>query len=125
MEVFMNIADRLKDLRKNAGYSQEQLAEMLEISRQAVSKWESAQGYPDIENVIRLSQIYHVSTDYILLGSKNETSPDDVLPEKSKVKREMHATTRKTLCIIAVIAATALITVLFIAGLDLIASFSY
>lgn len=125
MEVFMNIADRLKDLRKNAGYSQEQLAEMLEISRQAVSKWESAQGYPDIENVIRLSQIYHVSTDYILLGSKNETSHDDVLPEKSKVKREMHPTARKTLCIIAVIAATALITVLFIAGLDLIASFSY
>lgn len=69
----MNIADRLKDLRKNAGYSQEQLAEMLEISRQAVSKWESAQGYPDIENVIRLSQIYHVSTDYILLGSKNDS----------------------------------------------------
>lgn len=121
----MNIADRLKDLRKNAGYSQEQLAEMLEISRQAVSKWESAQGYPDIENVIRLSQIYHVSTDYILLGSKNEASPDDVLPEKPEVKREMHPTTRKALCIIAIIAATALITVLFIAGLDLVASFSY
>ena len=48
----MNIADRLKELRKKAGYSQEQLAEMLNISRQAVSKWESAQGNPDIENLI-------------------------------------------------------------------------
>ena len=121
----MNIADRIQQLRKSKGISQEELADKIRVSRQAVSKWESAQGYPDIENVIRLSQIYHVSTDYILLGSKNETSPDDVLPEKSKVKREMHTTTRKTLCIIAVIAATALITVLFIAGLDLIASFSY
>ena len=119
----MNIADRLKDLRKNAGYSQEQLSEMLGISRQAVSKWESAQGYPDIENVIRLAEIYHISTDYILLGSKSETSPA-VPPEQQKAKGELLPITRKTLCIIAIIAATALITVLFIAGLDLVAGLS-
>lgn len=118
----MNIADRLKDLRKNAGYSQEQLAEMLGISRQAVSKWESAQGCPDIENVIRLAEIYHVSTDHILLGRKDETS-SGVTPQK--LEREMHPVTRKTLGIIAVIAATALITVLFIAGLDLVASLPF
>lgn len=65
----MNIADRLKELRKKAGYSQEQLAGMLDVSRQAVSKWESAQGNPDIENLVKLTKIYHVSADYILTVS--------------------------------------------------------
>ena len=66
----MNIAERLKDLRKKARYSQEQVAEILNVSRQAVSKWESAQGYPDIENIIKLAQMYEVSTDYLLLGKE-------------------------------------------------------
>ena len=66
----MNIAERLKDLRKKARYSQEQVAEILSVSRQAVSKWESAQGYPDIENIIKLAQMYEVSTDYLLLGKE-------------------------------------------------------
>lgn len=68
----MNIADRLKELRKKAGYSQEQLAGMLDVSRQAVSKWESAQGNPDIENLVKLTEIYHVSADYILTGHTKE-----------------------------------------------------
>ena len=51
----MNIAERLQELRKKAGYSQEQVAEMLGISRQAISKWESGQGNPEIDNVIKLS----------------------------------------------------------------------
>lgn len=115
----MNIAERLKDLRKKAGYSQEQVAEMLGISRQAVSKWESAQGYPDIENIIRLAQIYQVSTDHILLSAEAKASPMPVDTER-QTKRELHPMTRKTICIIAIIAAIALISVLYIAGLNLV-----
>ena len=78
----MNIADRLKELRKKAGYSQEQLAEMLNISRQAVSKWESAQGNPDIENLIKLTEIYNVSADYILSGQEKDEVPEPPEPNQ-------------------------------------------
>ncbi|BDR86228.1 helix-turn-helix domain-containing protein [Clostridium tetani] len=59
----MEISERLQQLRKLANYSQEQLADMLGVSRQAISKWESGQSNPDISNVIKLSGIYNVSTD--------------------------------------------------------------
>ena len=48
----MNIADRIQDLRKQKGYSQEELADKVGVSRQAVSKWESAQSMPDLEKII-------------------------------------------------------------------------
>ena len=55
----MEIAERLQELRKKAGYSQEQVAEMLGLSRQAISKWESGQGKPEIDNVIKMTEIYY------------------------------------------------------------------
>lgn len=109
-----NIAERLKQLRKNAGYSQEQAAEVLGISRQAISKWESGQGNPDIENIVKMTELYHVSADYILSGIEKNIS--DSVPEKKKLSREY----RKAISIIAIVAATAIITVLFIAALGLI-----
>lgn len=107
----MNMEERLYDLRKRANYSQEQLSDMLGISRQAVSKWESGQGKPEIENVIKLMEIYKVSADYILIGQENYTQ---VVP---KQKKELSHTTQKTIGIIAIIASTAMITVLFILAL--------
>lgn len=71
----IEIANRLAKLRKEKGLSQEQLAESLGISRQAVSKWERAETSPDTDNLIELSKLYNVSIDY-LLGinvSNNET----------------------------------------------------
>lgn len=68
----MEFSSRLQELRKEAGYSQEQLAEMLGVSRQSVSKWESGQTNPDINNVGRLSEIYGKSTDYIIFGKEPE-----------------------------------------------------
>ena len=68
----MDIAQRLQELRKKAGYSQEQVAELMELSRQAVSKWESGQGKPDVDNIVKLTEVYHVSADYILLGIEQE-----------------------------------------------------
>ncbi len=62
----MIFADKLIDLRKKSGWSQEELAEKLNVSRQAVSKWESAQSVPDMSRIIQLSELFGVSTDYLL-----------------------------------------------------------
>ena len=64
----MNIADRIQHLRKSKGISQEELADKVGVSRQAVSKWESEQSTPDIEKVILLSDYFEVTTDYLLKG---------------------------------------------------------
>ena len=109
----MNISERLQELRKKEGYSQEQVAEMLGLSRQAISKWESGQGKPEIDNIIKLTEIYHVSADYILLGTEKVSVP---APEKKKLRHEY----KKAIGIIAIIASTAIITVLFITALGLL-----
>lgn len=64
----MNMADRIQHLRKSKGISQEELADKVGVSRQAVSKWESEQSTPDIEKVILLSDFFDVTTDYLLKG---------------------------------------------------------
>lgn len=64
----MNMADRIQYLRKAKGLSQEDLADRVGVSRQAVSKWESEQSTPDLEKIIILSDIFGVTTDYILKG---------------------------------------------------------
>lgn len=64
----MNIADRIQSLRKHKGISQEELADKIGVSRQAVSKWESEQSSPDIEKVILMSDYFDVTTDYLLKG---------------------------------------------------------
>jgi transcriptional regulator with XRE-family HTH domain len=62
----MILADKIIELRKKNGWSQEELADKLGVSRQAVSKWESAQAVPDMNRIIRLSEIFGVSTDLLL-----------------------------------------------------------
>ena len=76
----MIFADKLMDLRKKNGWSQEELAEKLNVSRQAVSKWESAQSVPDMSRIIQLSELFGVSTDYLL---KDEMEQADVLIERT------------------------------------------
>ena len=56
--IKMSLSDNLRALRKQKGYSQEQLAERLNVSRQAVSKWESDNGYPEMESLIILSDLF-------------------------------------------------------------------
>lgn len=65
---FMTMADRIQSLRKSKGISQEELADRIGVSRQAVSKWESEQSSPDLEKVILLSDYFEVTTDYLLRG---------------------------------------------------------
>lgn len=64
----MNMADRIQYLRKQKSFSQEELSDKIGVSRQAVSKWESEQSMPDLEKVIIMSEIFEVTTDYILKG---------------------------------------------------------
>ncbi|MBC8570492.1 helix-turn-helix domain-containing protein [Zongyangia hominis] len=66
----MELSQRLQALRKERGYSQEDLAEQLGISRQAVSKWESGASSPDIGNLLALSGLYGVSVDALLRGEE-------------------------------------------------------
>lgn len=77
----MNLAERIQRLRKSRGISQEELADQLGVSRQAVSKWESEQSAPDVEKIILLSDFFHVTTDYLLKGI-------EPVPEKTAEKRD-------------------------------------
>ena len=72
----MNIADRIQNLRKLKGISQEELADKIGVSRQAVSKWESEQSLPDMDKVIIMSDYFEVTTDYILKGIESEKQAD-------------------------------------------------
>lgn len=66
----MKTQDYLKYYREQEGYTQAQLAEHLMLTRQAISKWERGESYPDIENIILLSDLYDISLDELLRGSK-------------------------------------------------------
>ena len=68
----MILADKIVELRKKNGWSQEELAEKLNVSRQAVSKWESAQSVPDMNRVLQMSDLFGVSTDYLLKDDLTE-----------------------------------------------------
>jgi len=77
----MNTADRIQNLRKAKGISQEQLADALGVSRQAVSKWESEQSTPDIEKIILMSDYFEVTTDYLLKGIEPITDEREKKPD--------------------------------------------
>lgn len=66
----MTFAEKLKSIRKQAGMSQEQLAEKLGVSRQAVTKWETNAGIPDIENIMAISALFDISIDELLSNEK-------------------------------------------------------
>lgn len=75
----MILADKIIRLRKKNGWSQEELADKMNVSRQAVSKWESAQSIPDLEKIIQLGTLFSVTTDYLLKDEieEEEFSNDD------------------------------------------------
>ncbi len=85
----MNIEQRIQQLRKEKGLSQEQLADQLHISRQAVSKWESGQSLPDIEKIVALSEYFGVTTDYLLKG-KDEPNHTVQIQNNEKISKEVN-----------------------------------
>ncbi len=88
----MNFAEKLIKLRKQQGWSQEELADQLNVTRQSVSKWESMSSLPDLERMVKLSEIFNVSTDYLLkddaeqvtvTAAVQEPAEDPELPERT------------------------------------------
>lgn len=77
------MADRIQILRKSRGISQEELAEKMGVSRQAVSKWESEQSSPDVDKIVLLSEYFDVTTDYLLKGIESLAD----VPEKKEDAR--------------------------------------
>lgn len=78
----IEIADRLVALRREHGYSQEELAARLGVSRQAVSKWERAESSPDTDNLIALARLYGISLDAMLLSGPNPDETDAAREER-------------------------------------------
>ena len=76
----MILADKIVKLRRQNNLSQEELAEQLGISRQSVSKWENGTSIPDLDKIIRLSNIFGVSTDYLLKDAPEEAAPKAAAP---------------------------------------------
>ncbi len=84
----MTFGEKIQKLRKEAGLSQEELACQLGVSRQAVSKWERDNGYPETEKIIRMSKIFKVTLDY-LLNEEGTHEPETAVEQGIYVSREM------------------------------------
>ena len=82
----MILADKIVELRKKNGWSQEELAEKLEVSRQSISKWEGAQSVPDMARILRMSELFGVSTDYLLKDDMERAELVESRPEDSPAR---------------------------------------
>ena len=77
----MTFAEKLRTLRKQAGLSQEGLAEKLSVSRHAITKWETDMGMPDVENIMAISALFGVSIDELLSNEKGARTKAEYLFE--------------------------------------------
>lgn len=82
----MSFGEKLFKLRKEKGLSQESLAEQLGTTRQAISKWENNQGFPETEKLLQLSNIFETSVDFLL---KDEQTSKDINEKGYYVSKEM------------------------------------
>ena len=81
----MKLSDKIVKLRKVNGWSQEELAEKLNVSRQAISRWEGATAQPDATNILQLSKLFGVTTDYLL---NDEYESDNDLPKVKQINSD-------------------------------------
>lgn len=84
----MTIGTRIKNLRKELNYSQEYIAEQLNVSRQAVSKWEKDLSSPSTDNIIQLAKLLNCTVEYIASGKKEETKDNYVKKENNKFSKK-------------------------------------
>ena len=84
----MKLEEKILALRKQKGLTQEQLADMLYVSRQAVSKWETGESLPDIANIVGLSKIFGVSADYLIKDETEDVLLDINSSDEEVVNRE-------------------------------------
>ena len=81
----MKLSDKIIGLRKSNRMSQEDLAEKLDVSRQAISRWESGTAMPDANNILQLSKLFGVTTDYLL---NDDYQSDNDLPKVKEVQND-------------------------------------
>ena len=95
MEEVMILADKIINLRKKNGWSQEELAEKLGVTRQSVSKYEGAQSIPDLDKILKLSEIFGVTTDYLIKDEleEEEYAPSQMQENESESDRSVHKVT--------------------------------
>ena len=128
----MTFSDKLIALRRKAGWSQEELAERLNVSRQSVSKWEGAQSMPDIDKILQLSSLFSVTTDCLLKDTQDDPQPaaaqmPSPLPRVTPTQAEDYLTKAQAnaprmalataLCIVSPIPLLALGTVSSLSGM--------
>lgn len=101
----MDIAEKIIKLRKTNGWSQEDLAEKLYVSRQAISRWENGTALPDAENVLQISKLFNVTTDY-LLNDDYESDSDIPAVQTATKETEDLFSRKKQLHLIAAICFT-------------------
>ena len=80
----MTFGEKLQSLRQRAGMSQDQLAERLEVSRQAVSRWERDETMPETDKVVALADIFGVTTDYLLRPQPEQAKPEEKQPPRER-----------------------------------------
>lgn len=134
----MSFADRLQAERRKNGLTQEGLAEAMGVSRQAVSKWEQGEGYPEVEKLLALADKFGVSLDYLMDRMHLEKAPVDAsadaaaadivsyVPEQSSdplnfdgdPERETTETKRNRLLLAIALVCVAAIVILFLSGLE-------
>lgn len=73
----MTFGERLFELRKTKNISQEELAELLDVSRQSISKWENDKAYPEMTRLLFMSEFFDVSLDYLMRGTEDSTSNEE------------------------------------------------
>ena len=92
----MSFGDELQAVRRRSGLTQEQFAEELKVSRQAVSKWESGRGYPEVEKILYICNRYGITPNELFAGEIPHATPSETLPEEEPVAVEIHDATLKT-----------------------------
>lgn len=85
----MKIADKIKNARTQKGYTQEQAAEHLLVSRQTISNWENSKSLPDIISILRMSELYELSLDELLKGDKAVLKKIEKDVRAAKVEKKM------------------------------------
>lgn len=114
-----SIGERIYELRKKNNMSQGDLADKLDVSRQTVSKWENNSSIPEVEKISQLSQIFSVTTDYIIKGTAKETEQksEEIVPFPAPVQKKL---TGRTVAGIVLIVLGAVVFVAFCFNLKML-----
>lgn len=102
---------RLKYYRNQKGLSQTEVAEELNLTRQAISNWESNKSYPDIDNIVLLSKLYEISVDELLGTNTKEYTKKEQLP-KTEILEKSSQTVLEQLCLAAILVLTCQFTII-------------